>query len=117
MTKRIVFEDPTPASRGRNNGNVQGFLTKLGETPDRWAVYTRDAKYISYYYTIASKRNDVKVAIRRNGNSKTSTVYFMVLSEAGTKSRIEEKAARGSRKVAKKAVGHKPVKPAKRTSV
>ena len=115
MSKRIVFEDPAPATRGRNNGNVQGFLAKLGETPDRWAVYARDAKHISYYYTIASRRNDVKVAIRRNGNAKTHTVYFMVLSEAGTKTRMAERAERTTRKaVAKKPMGKKP---AKRASV
>lgn len=115
MTKRIVFEDPTPATRGKNNGNVQGFLAKLSETPDRWAVYSRDSKYISYYYTIASQRDDVKVAIRANGNKETHTVYFMILSEAGVKSRIAEKAQRATRKaVAKKA---KVVKATKKASV
>lgn len=102
MSKRIVFEEPTPAMRGRNGGSVQSFLAKLSDTPDKWAVYARDAKHISYYYTIASKRNDIKVAIRRNGNTKTHTVYFMVLGVAGQKSRIAEKVARDSRKPATK---------------
>lgn len=107
MTKRIVFEDPAPASRGRHNGNVQGFLDKLAETPDRWAVYARNAKHISYYYTIASKRNDIKVAIRGNGN-KTHTVYFMVLSAASQKTRLAEKARDSRKTVASKKVVKKP---------
>lgn len=114
MTKRIVFEDPAPASRGKNGGNVQSFLAKLSETPDRWAVYSRDAKHISYYYTIASRRDDVKVSIRHNGTNKTHTVYFMVLSEAGKKSRMAEKAERASRKPVKKA---KVTKTTKKASV
>jgi hypothetical protein len=114
MTKRIVFEDPAPASRGKNGGNVLAFIDKLSETPDRWAVYARDAKYISYYYTIASKRKDVKVAIRRNGSGKTHTVYFMVLSEASVKTRIAEKAKRDTRKPVKKA---KVVKTTRKSSV
>ena len=36
--KRIVFENPSPASRGRNGGAVKSFLARLSETPDKRAV-------------------------------------------------------------------------------
>lgn len=108
MNKRIVFENPTPASRGRNGGAVQSFIARLSETPDKWAVYTREAKYISYYYSIASKRNDLRVSVRQNKDGNTFTVYFMVLTEAGIKSRVAEKAQRATkRSTAKKAVAKK----------
>jgi len=107
---RIVFENPSPASRGRNGGAVQHFIARLSGTPDKWAVYTREAKYISYYYSIASKRNDLRVSVRQNKDGKTYTVYFMVLSDAGIKSRVAQKAQRATNKkaVAKKAVAKKP---------
>lgn len=113
MTKRIVFEDPTPAGRGRNGGNVQTFIQKLSETPDKWAVYTREAKYISYYYTIASQRNDVKVAVRRNPNADTHTVYFQYLSSEGQKTRIAQKANRRAKAVKKTTKKTAPKKSAK----
>lgn len=98
MNKRIVFENPAPASRGRSGGAVQNFIARLSETPDKWAVYTREAKYISYYYALAGQRNDIKVSIRKNKDNKTFTVYMMVLSEAGIKSRVAEKAQRATKK-------------------
>lgn len=106
--KRIVFENPTPAKRGRNSGSVQAFISKLSETPDKWAVYTRTAKYFSYYYALASKNSNLKIAVRRNPDNKTNTVYMMVLSEEASKSRIAEKANKKAttkttpKKVAKK---------------
>lgn len=106
--KRIVFENPTPAKRGRNSGSVQAFISKLSETPDKWAVYTRTAKYFSYYYALASKNGNLKIAVRRNPDNKTNTVYMMVLSEEASKSRIAEKANKKAttkttpKKVAKK---------------
>lgn len=107
MNKRIVFENPTPASRGRNGGAVQSFIARLSDTPDKWAVYTREAKYISYYYSIASKRNDLRVSVRQNKDGNTFTVYFMVLTEAGIKSRVAEKAQRATKATAKKATAPK----------
>ena len=92
--KRIVFENPTPAKRGRNSGSVQEFITKLSDTPDKWAVYTRTAKHFSYYYSLASKMSNLQIAVRRNADGKTNTVYMMVLSEGATKTRIAEKASR-----------------------
>lgn len=103
--KRIVFENPTPAKRGRNSGSVQAFINKLSETPDKWAVYTRTAKYYSYYYSLAGKMGNLKIAIRRNPDNKTNTVYMMVLSEEATKSRIAEKA--GKQATAKKVTAKK----------
>lgn len=106
--KRIVFENPTPAKRGRNSGSVQAFISKLSKTPDKWAVYTRTAKYFSYYYALASKNGNLKIAVRRNSDNKTNTVYMMVLSEEASKSRIAEKATKKAttkttpKKVAKK---------------
>ena len=106
--KRIVFENPTPAKRGRNSGSVQAFINKLSETPDKWAVYTRTAEYYSYYYALASKNGNLKIAVRRNSDNKTNTVYMMVLSEEASKSRIAEKATKKAttkttpKKVAKK---------------
>lgn len=99
--KRIVFENPTPSKRGRSGGAVQAFINRLSETPDQWAVYTRSANHISYYYTVASKMDNLKIAVRANSDGKTHTVYMMVLGEEATKSRIAEKA---SRKTNKKAV-------------
>jgi hypothetical protein len=117
MKKRIVFEDPTPSLRGRNGGSVQTFLNELSETPDKWAVFARNAKHISYYYTIASKRNDVKVAVRRNSDNKTHTVYFMVLGTSAQKTRVAEKAKRASHKPAKKATKKVVVKTVKKSAV
>ena len=92
--KRIVFENPTPSKRCRRNGSVQEFITKLSETTDKWAVYTRTAKHISYYYTLASKAGNLKIAVRTNPDGKTYTVYMMVLSEQANKSRLAEKASK-----------------------
>jgi len=113
VNKRIVFENPTPATRGRNGGAVQSFIARLSETPDKWAVYTREAKYISYYYSIASKRNDLRVSVRQNKDGETFTVYFMVLTEAGIKSRVAEKAQRATKR-AKKATAPKKATTAKK---
>jgi uncharacterized protein (DUF1501 family) len=109
--KRIVFENPTPAKRGRNNGSVQAFINKLSETPDKWAVYTRTAKYFSYYYSLASKMDNLQIAVRRNADNKTNTVYMMVLSEGATTSRVAEKASKkaNAKKVAPKKATTKKV--------
>lgn len=108
MNKKIIFENPSPASRGRSGGAVQSFVTRLLETPDKWAVYTRDAKFISYYYSLASQRNDLRVSVRANKDGKTFTVYMMALSAEGIKTRVAEKAKRtASKATAKKAVAKK----------
>ena len=111
MNKRIVFENPTPASRGRNGGAVQSFIARLSDTPDKWAVYTRSAKYYSYYYSLAGKMSNLKIAIRRNPDGKTNTVYMMVLGTEATKSRIAEKASKKAttKKVAPKKATTKKV--------
>jgi topoisomerase IA-like protein len=96
--KRIVFENPSPASRGRNGGAVKSFIARLSDTPDKWAVYTRDAKFISYYYSLASQRNDLRVSVRANKDGDTFTVYMMVLSTEGIKTRVAEKAQRMANK-------------------
>ncbi len=116
MNKRIVFENPSPASRGRSGGAVQSFIARLSETPEKWAVYTREAKFISYYYSLASQRNDLKVSVRQNKDGKTFTVYMMVLSEAGIKSRVAEKAKRSAKKATapKKVIAKKTI--AKKTT-
>lgn len=94
MNKKIVFENPSPASRGRNGGAVTSFIARLSETPDKWAVYIRDAKFISYYYSLAGQRNDLRVSVRANKGTDTHTVYMMVLSEEGITTRVAEKAKR-----------------------
>jgi hypothetical protein len=107
--KRIVFENPTVAKRGRSGGAVQEFITKLSETPDKWAVYTRSANHISYYYTVASKMGNLKIAVRANSDGKTHTVYMMYLGVEATKTRVAEKAnKKANKKVAvKKATAKK----------
>ena len=107
--KRIVFENPSPATRGRNGGAVQSFVARLSETPDKWAVYTRDANHISYYYSLASQRNDLRVSVRANKDGNTFTVYMMVLSAEGIKTRVAEKAMRMATKAntPKKAIAKK----------
>ncbi len=92
--KRIVFENPTVAKRGRSGGAVQEFIARLSETPDRWAVYTRSANHISYYYTLASKMGNLKISVRANSDGKTHTVYMMYLGVEATKTRVAEKASK-----------------------
>jgi hypothetical protein len=107
--KRIVFENPSPATRGRNGGAVKSFVARLSDTPDKWAVYTRDANHISYYYSLASQRNDLRVSVRANKDGNTFTVYMMVLSAEGIQTRVAEKAMRMANKAntPKKAIAKK----------
>jgi hypothetical protein len=107
--KRIVFENPAPSKRGRSGGTVQAFINRLSETPDKWAVYTRSANHISYYYTVASKMDNLKIAVRANSDGNTHTVYMMILGAEATKTRVAEKAnKKANKKVAvKKATAKK----------
>lgn len=103
--KRIVFENPAPSKRGRSGGTVQAFINRLSETPDKWAVYTRSANHISYYYTVASKMDNLKIAVRANSDGNTHTVYMMILGAEATKTRVAEKA--NKKAVVKKATAKK----------
>jgi len=103
-SKRIVFENPSPAKRGRNGGAVQAFITRLSETKDQWAVFSREVKHVAYYYSLASQRNDLDVAVRANTDGKTYTVYMMAL---GTEAMKEKVAKKTQRELAKKLTAKK----------
>jgi len=88
MTKRIVFEEPTTAQRsGTRASQMRAYVNKLSKSPDRWAIYSRNAKSPTYFYQIAKEFPNLRIATRMNADRKTMRVYFMWLSKTNAKTK------------------------------
>lgn len=78
MTKRIVFEEPTFTQRsGTRASQMRAYINELSKTPDKWAIYARNAKSATYFYHIAKDFPNIRIATRANVGSKTLRIYMM----------------------------------------
>jgi hypothetical protein len=106
---KLTFENPT--AKVTNRGKVQAFIAELSKHPNKWAVYTRTAKHISYYHVLSSQMDNLMVSVRQNANKKSYTIYMKWLSDAEAKIRKAERAKKRA------ALAKKSVAGSKRSSV
>ena len=111
MTKKIVFEEPTTAQRtGTRASQMRAYINKLSKSPDRWAIYARNAKSATYFYHIAKEFPNLRIATRTNTDGKTIRIYMMWLSKpANSPKRTVAKATAKTTKTIKTT---KPIKKA-----
>jgi len=103
MTKKIVFEEPTTAQRsGTRASQMRAYINELSKSPDRWAIYARNAKSATYFYHIGKEFPNLRISTRTNPDGKTMRIYMMWLSKpAASPKRIIKKATAKTTKTTK----------------
>lgn len=81
-----MFEEPTNIQRnGTRVAQMRAYVNELAKSPDRWAIYARNAKSANYFYQIAKEFPNLRIATRMNADRKTMRVYFMWESKPTSK--------------------------------
>jgi hypothetical protein len=73
----IILAEPPVAKRGRRGGKVASYIETLrNEYPGQWALYTKNAKHASYFYTLKKNYSDLQVRTART--EEGTDVYLRV---------------------------------------